>query len=146
MHIIDDNTPGRRFFQRFDDGSLFSVPPIQTTPILSPGQTISGTLTTSDETDPFFADIGVFYKDDFELSGVSADQSVTVEMNSVDFDSFLDLVDADNNILLDFDDDGTGSLNSRITFTVQPNIRYLIRATSASAEETGNYEIHMVVN
>ena len=93
IHRADDFSRGLTM------GVFSASPPIQTTPILSPGQTISGTLTTSDETDPFFADIGVFYKDDFELSGVSADQSVTVEMNSVDFDSFLDLVDADNNII-----------------------------------------------
>jgi hypothetical protein len=73
-----------------------------------------------------------------------AGQQVTITLTSDDFDTYMMLVrgmDLDPNNVLAEDDDGAGSLNSRITATLPETGTYSVVANSYGAGATGAYEI-----
>ncbi len=110
---------------------------------ISPGQTVNGSLTTSD---------CVFtgttrYVDVYNFSG-TAGQRIAVSMNSSAFDTYLYLKNSGNQTLAENDDSGGGT-NSRIPmtsgfFTLPANGTYSIYATSYSAGLTGAYSLNLV--
>lgn len=78
--------------------------------------------------------------DDYVLPGVDAPGQVEINLTG-DFDTYLQLINAHSGELISFDDDGGSGLNSRLTFTPQENLNYLVRVTSFSAHMTGNYTL-----
>jgi hypothetical protein len=112
---------------------------------ISIGQTINGTLTTSD---CIFSGTTRFV-DVYTFSG-TAGQQIVVGMNSSIFDTYLYLLDG-NNQLLAQDDDGGGGTNSRIpssgAFSLPATGTFTIYATSFSADgttgSTGAYSISL---
>jgi hypothetical protein len=111
---------------------------------ISLGQTINGTLTTSD---CIFSGT-TRYVDVYSFSGTTG-QQIAVAMNSSIFDTYLYLLDASNQTIAQ-DDDGGGGTNSRIPttsgfFTLPGTGIYTIYATSFSADgttgSTGAYAI-----
>lgn len=76
---------------------------------IMPGQVLTGRLETGDRlmTDSTWADL-------WQFQG-QAGQMVTIELRSAEFDTYLQLLDANNNRLAE-DDDSLGDLDSRITF------------------------------
>ncbi|MGH9943651.1 MAG: Calx-beta domain-containing protein, partial [Pyrinomonadaceae bacterium] len=103
------------------------------------GQTINGTLTTSD-----CALQDGSYFDEYRFNG-TAGQQIAVELNSADFDSFLYLLAPDGS-LLEVDDDSGGGTDSRIPseggfFSLPSTGAYTIYATSFHAEDTGAYTL-----
>ncbi len=110
---------------------------------IAPGQTLNGSLTTSD---CIFTGT-TRYVDVYGFSG-TAGQKVAVSMSSSAFDTYLYLVNSSNDILAENDDSG-GSLNSRIPatsgfFTLPATGSYSIWATSYSQNSTGAYSISLV--
>ncbi|MFL5329815.1 MAG: protein kinase domain-containing protein [Gemmataceae bacterium] len=72
---------------------------------------------------------------------LSAGMTVRVELKSSDFDSFLRLEDAQHKILIQNDNAGANTLNSRITFTAKTDGEYQLVATSYLHQGTGRYTI-----
>jgi hypothetical protein len=108
---------------------------------LSPGQTLSGNLTSTDGRDTLrFGP----YADDYLLTGVTSGQQVQINLSSSDFDTYLELVNANTGQLIDYNDDSYNSVNSQLSFTVASGINYLVRATSYDAGVTGSYTISTV--
>lgn len=78
----------------------------------------------------------------YQFTG-QAGQFVRITLVSDDFDAYLRLEDASGNILAE-DDDGAGSLNSRIgPFEIPQNGTYTIVATSLSGRDVGNYTLNL---
>ncbi|NEQ44310.1 MAG: S8 family serine peptidase [Leptolyngbya sp. SIOISBB] len=99
--------------------------------------TIRGSLDFSDYFNPtrLYA-----YKDDYLLtSPVSG--SVQINLDSWQFDAYLQLVDATTGRLLAFDDDSSSGTNAQLSFTAQAGEQYLIRATSYWSFEVGGYSL-----
>lgn len=69
-----------------------------------------------------------------------AGEELEISMSSNDFDSYLQLWDADETVFA-IDDDSGGSLNSRLSFVVPAHGRYVIVANSVGEDATGSYEI-----
>jgi len=114
---------------------------------LSVGQTMTATLTTSD---CIFTGT-TRYVDVYNFSGVSG-QQIAVNMNSSTFDTYLYLLDANDQLIMQ-DDDGGGNTNSRIPttsgfYTLPNSGSFTIYATSYSANglsgSTGGYSISLV--
>jgi thermolysin len=110
---------------------------------ISVGQTINGSLTTSD---CIYTGTNK-YVDLYSFNG-SAGQRVGVSMNSSSFDTYLYLLDSSNQIIGE-DDDGGGGTNSRIPattgfVTLPATGSYKIHATSFSAGTTGAYTITLI--
>jgi len=82
------------------------------------------------------------FTDTFLLTGISPGDVIQIELDSTEFDPFLQLVDLDTNAVIAVNDDGGAGLNSQLTFTAQPGVTYLVRATSFAAGETGSYSIN----
>ncbi len=103
-------------------------------PAVSLGETVSGTLSSSDPASSF----GPYY----DLFGLRLDAAgeVTVRMASSEFDSFLYLYEAGGNEIARNDDVSDGDVNAAVTLELEPGC-YRIEATSFEAGETGAYTL-----
>jgi hypothetical protein len=104
---------------------------------ISLGQTINGRLDTQDcrlaeDDSPI----------DYYTFSVSSTRSVSLTMQSDDFDSFLILLD-ENGDLVQYDDDGDpgSDLGADIQVTLSPG-RYYIGANTVYASEGGYYTLY----
>ncbi|MEP6488725.1 hypothetical protein NDI43_12380 [Microcoleus vaginatus GB2-A3] len=101
------------------------------------GQTIDGSLSSTDTNNP--KRLGRF-SDDYTLTGISNWQQVQVNLDSDAFDSYLQLVNASTGEVIAFNDDlFSDTRDAGLKFTVIPGVNYVIRATSTSPNQTGNY-------
>jgi hypothetical protein len=104
---------------------------------IGPGQTISGALDAGDALND-----GTSY-DAYRFKG-AAGQSVTIDMTADELDTYLMLFrsnDMANEIASD--DDGGEGLNARLTHTLPAGDEYVVFATSAYQDDSGNYQISL---
>ena len=101
---------------------------------LTSGQSLSGQLESGDST----LDSGE-YSDIFTFDG-QAGQTISVELNSTDFDTYIGLVFPSDEVLENDDYEGSTS-KSRIDLTLQESGRYSVIATSYESGETGSYQV-----
>ncbi|MEO1298678.1 MAG: S8 family serine peptidase, partial [Cyanobacteria bacterium J06636_16] len=80
-------------------------------------------------------------RDDYWLTDVTAGQQVQVNLDSFEFDTYLQLINADTGQIIGFDDDSGWGFNSQLTFTAEADIDYILRATSYGAQATGDYTL-----
>ncbi|HVT05429.1 MAG TPA: pre-peptidase C-terminal domain-containing protein [Thermoanaerobaculia bacterium] len=106
------------------------------TPTITCGQSISGSLAT---TDPKSTVRTTSYADTYNFSGTSG-STVTITLTSTAFDTYAVLKNAAGTVLAQ-DDDGNGGTNSKIVFTLTASGTYSIEATSYAASTTGAYTI-----
>lgn len=107
------------------DAPTVEPPPAEAVPI-SPGDTVTGTLTRQQITMPY------------RFEG-RAGQLVTITLISDDFDAFLTLLDEDGEVLIT-DDDRAGDLNARIdSFPLPADGVYTIIASSYNNASLGDY-------
>ncbi len=115
---------------------------------ITAGQTVSGTLTTSDCRWFFTSTPGqVYYTDVYAFSGV-AGQQISVSMSSTNLDPFLQIYNVNeiNTSAIVSDDDGGGGLNARIPagsgfYTLPATGTYYLWADTAVANQTGSYTL-----
>jgi hypothetical protein len=115
-------------------------------PVIAVGQTINGALATTD-----CKLIDDTYADGYAIM-VAAATNVQIDMTA-SFDTYLSLIEFVNNFPVehavndDIDPDDPAdpndpfNTNSRITFTLQPNVQYYILANSFDQNVTGNYTL-----
>ncbi|MBA4185798.1 MAG: VCBS repeat-containing protein [Acidobacteria bacterium] len=108
---------------------------------INAGQTINGTLATSD-----CVNAGRYY-DQYTFSGTSG-QRISIAQNSTNFDTYLYLINSSGQIITE-DDDGGGGTNSRIPatsgfFTLPATGTYSIWASSFFANQTGTYTVSLI--
>ena len=70
-----------------------------------------------------------------------ASGSIQINLDSSEFDAYLQLLDANSGQLIAFDDDGGSGANAQLSFTAEAGEDYLIRATSFWSFETGGYRL-----
>jgi subtilisin family serine protease len=90
------------------------------------------------------------YADDFRLRRFKQGERVEIAIAAPRFDSVIKLINARTGRTILYGDNRGFNLNSqavntnsRLTFTVQPKTKYLLRISSLSARETGNYKIKL---
>ena len=83
------------------------------------------------------------YSDDYELTDVIAGEFITIELTSDDFDTYLQLVDADTEEIIDENDDFGYELDSRLSFTAVEGINYLVRVSGYDEYELGIYTLEI---
>jgi hypothetical protein len=114
-----------------------------TNPIAAPGQmgqiaigqTMRGRLETGDQTmaDGTFADL-------WQFEG-AAGQTITIDVRSDEFDTYMQLLDANGNKLAE-DDDSGGNLNSRLTYTLPATGTYqIVVNNSGQSKRIGLYTV-----
>jgi serine protease Do len=96
--------------------------------------TVNGRLDSSSET---LEDKSYFNVHTFEGR---AGESVTIELNSSEFDAYLILLDPDNKKIAEDDDGGDGN-NARISITLPTSGTYTIGLRTKKAGELGNYTL-----
>ena len=80
------------------------------------------------------------YKDDYLLTSPISG-NIQINLDSSEFDAYLQLVNVNTGGLIAFDDDGGIGTNAQLSFTAQAGGQYLIRATSYSSFEVGSYSL-----
>lgn len=70
-------------------------------------------------------------------------QSVQIDVSSDDFDTYLEVRDA-SGALIDENDDGGDSLNSRLFFTAPASATYILRVRAFGGNATGTFTISVV--
>lgn len=133
IRVTSFETPG------LGDYTLTTVAPDTVVGDITPGQSLAGDLSNADFGNP--SRTGSF-SDDYRLTGISANQEVQIDLNSGQFDTYLQLVNEETGEVIGENDDiEVGNLNSQLTFTVQSGINYLVRVTSYDEAEIGNYTL-----
>jgi len=102
-------------------------------------RTLEGDLT---DADPTVRD-GSHY-DDYPID-LREGWSVTLDMISSQFDCYIWLLDPEGRSLAQ-DDDGGEGLNSHLTYPIDYDGRYIIRANSFSSRDRGHYEVRVQVD
>ncbi len=115
-----------------------------TTAVIGVGQTVTGSLSSSDCLTPLG---GNFYADRYIFNAV-AGQHISIELNSSAFDAYLTLLGPNGEVLAS-DDDGGGNLNARIPagagfIPVPVTGAYTIEASSALELVTGAYTLRLL--
>ena len=82
---------------------------------------------------------GSFY-DEYHFQG-NAGQSVTIDLESSDFDTFLVVLDANNRTIQENDDLTEGNTNSRINITLNQSGTYKVIVNSYDAKGNGSYTL-----
>lgn len=116
--------------------SLFTDPML-VDPI-SVDDTITGELSESDAQNP--TQSGSFI-DDYQLTNFTVGELVTINLSSADFDTYLQLLDADTQQVINEDDDSSKNLDSQFNFTPIEGINYVVRVSSYEENVTGNYTL-----
>ncbi|HEY2294771.1 MAG TPA: fibronectin type III domain-containing protein [Thermoanaerobaculia bacterium] len=101
---------------------------------ISCGQTVSGSLSTSD-----CALSDGSYVDYYQFTGTNG-QDVTATMRSTSVDSYLALLDPQDNDVQE-NDNGAGGNDARITYHLNSSGQWAIAAGSYSSGETGPYTL-----
>jgi hypothetical protein len=118
--------------------------PVSTDTVVGPvqailyGAQVEGTL---DGREDYTADGRYF--DVYSFHG-RAGETVTVSLQSADFDAYLFIAAARTGEKVATDDDGGTGTDSEVTFTLPETGEYLIRATSLMPDEQGEYVLHLV--
>jgi hypothetical protein len=115
-----------------DLGSAF-VPEAAQADVLTPPESVAGALS---EAEP-----SRYY----ELAGLGEGDTVTVELLSDEFDTYLYLIDRDADTILDQNDDAPDITRSEIVFTAQEGVRYWIEVASFFGDGTGAYTLNVTV-
>jgi subtilisin len=117
---------------------------------------LKGRLDSSDRFDPNAESSGLdpnfrnSYADDFVLKRLRPGQRVEVTIAAPRFDAVIKLINGRTGRSILYGDNrglnfntGKVNTNSRLTFTVQPKIKYQLRITSLTERETGNYKLKL---
>lgn len=114
---------------------------------LVPTATVTGTLNEADC--PTVSPVGSGPGTNYETwrVRVAGTQSVTLEISS-GFDSFIDVFRITNlaspqlgGALVDFDDDGTGGVDARLTVTLEAGVEYWVMVSGFGPEDVGPYSM-----
>ena len=116
----------------------YTLRTIPAPPALAFGQRLSGTLTRTDASNPTRSGR---YADDYRLTGITPGQQVRLNLDSPNFDPYVQLVNANTGQVLAFNDDANNTFNSQLSFTAQADTNYLVRVTSYQAGATGSYTL-----
>lgn len=104
--------------------------------LLGINQQLAGTLAVTDTLS------GNVYLDSYQLTGLQPKQRISINLKSTAFYPYLQLVDTRTGWVIQ-EDSGCKDrqTNSRLTFTVQPNINYQVNVISGNSRETGEYAL-----
>ena len=106
--------------------------------ISATGEKISGALESTDLDNPVRS--GSFY-DDYELTNITVGELVLLTLFSEEFDTYLQLINADTGEVIDDNDDFGGITLSQLEFIPEADFNYLVRVTSYGDEEIGAYTL-----
>ncbi len=107
---------------------------------LALGQTINGDLNANTDLDNPLRPGA--WTDDYNLTGITAGQQVEVKLNSAQFNTKVQLVNAQTGeVIADNNNSATDSSTSQLNFTAQEGVQYRVRVTSFSEDATGTYTL-----
>lgn len=93
-----------------------------------------------DSADPQMSDGSYF--DSYEIAG-TAGERVTISLNSSEFDTFLGILDSEDNLLASNDDASDTNRNSFISLTLPANGIYTVVTTTFTPSASGGYRLSM---
>jgi hypothetical protein len=119
---------------------LVGTPPEGPVGIAVGTSTNGARLETTDAQDPAFLP-DIYYFDDYEITGVTAGQRITVSMSSDEVDSQVSIFDSSGGLVAENDDFAPPGRNAKVTFTAGSGETYFIFASTGETDEIGAYEL-----
>ncbi|MEB3826121.1 C2 family cysteine protease [Phormidium sp. CCY1219] len=113
-------------------------------PAIEGNDTIQESLSNTDFPNP---DRFNTFADDYKLTDVVSGQEVQVSLNSNEFDTYLQVVNAFTGESIVENDDidvANGNYNSALSFTVEDGVEYIVRVTSFESPGLGDYTLTTV--
>lgn len=87
------------------------------------------------------------FADNYQLTTATLDQRVAINLDSADFDAYLQIIDQNTGRIVAQNDDVSLVDNAAsVTFTAKAATTYLVRVTSFKTAETGKYTLTTVPN
>ncbi len=83
------------------------------------------------------------FRDDYLLNWTIPGQTIQIELNSSDFDPFLEIVNASNDKIIGYNDDGGENKGSKLSLSTEFGVDYIVRVTSYTKEGTGSYTLKL---
>jgi len=105
--------------------------------VISLSNTVTGELASSDQRSQIRANA---YADRYQIASVTVGQTLVVDMQSEQFESYLYLYDEFDQLL---QADGGGSQQARLRYTPRENSPLFIEATSVADNVLGNYTLSL---
>ena len=103
---------------------------------LAVGENVSGSIEASE-----LDNLG-YNTDFYELTGLNPGDEVTVTFRSEDFDTYLWLIDADDELYITENDDAADDFSaSEVSFVAEEGVRYWVELSSYSGEDLGEYSL-----
>lgn len=102
----------------------------QTATPLAMGEIVQGTKA---------ADVTADY---YEIAGLTPGETISLSLISPDFDTYLELYNAETGILLYSNDDFTDT-NSQITWTPEPGVTYRAKVSGYYSDAAGEYSVRL---
>lgn len=112
---------------------------------ISEESSISGTLLGADSSHDTAPAARAFMYYLLDTSDAAEDSLVVIDLESDDFDTYLQLIDADTGAILDYNDDFDidSIAHSQITFEPQEGTRYLVEVSSFGSYSGGDYRLNI---
>ena len=102
---------------------------------------LTSTLTDSDLLQPT---LNGTYSDDYQLIDVMVEQLITIELASDEYNTYLQLINADTGeVIIENDDSGLGT-NSKLSFLAFEDINYIVRVSGYDETELGIYQLSAI--
>ncbi|HEY9831153.1 MAG TPA: hypothetical protein V6D26_11285, partial [Stenomitos sp.] len=124
-----------------DNAVPFFKPPNEVLPefdLIGGNGTVSGILNAGDGAN---LERKGSYSEEYLLNGLDPGQQVQLDLTA-DYDAYLQLVDLiTGEVIAENDNIGSGNSNSRINFTVEPGIEYLVRVSGDNANAVGAFTL-----
>jgi hypothetical protein len=108
---------------------------VRSTGLACPTATIAGAITSADCT---ASDLSGY--DLWRFTGTAGD-TITIDMKSTAFDTYLMLFDPSDVPVAENDDAASGSTDSRITFTLTASGSWTVVANALAANKSGDYTL-----
>jgi subtilase family serine protease len=114
------------------------VPPSPVGTISAANGSVTGSLSNENSYDP--TDYRNYYINDYQLTDAIPGEVVTLQMNATNLNGRIQLIDADTEKIIK-EKYGDGQQTTDLSFVATEGINYKIRVSSASQEQTGNYQL-----
>ena len=110
---------------------------------LALNQTINADLSGTDDIENPLRNLS--FSEDFRLTNLPSGQEVAINLNSSNFDTYLQLINSQTGQVVTENDDvlnaSPPTQNSQINFTPEAGVEYIVRVTSWEENTTGNYAL-----
>ena len=141
-YIVRVTSYGSRDVGTYQLSAVSNLPPVVVGTISATNGTVAGNLSTEDSFNPNRTQN--YYVDEYQLTEVTAGEVVTLNLDSTDFNTYIQLIDADTGKKIKDDYSSGEGTNSELKFVAVEGVNYRVRVSSSREESIGTYQLRSI--